>query len=270
MRSIERVIRAETIARLSDQLYGELNPERRRILQQTLLEEESRYGALSEQLEMATQHIAEASERIHQQHDIIQERQRKGWDVSTSHMTLNNFIEIREQYEILRGRILNSLARGDRQKWGLIAYDVQGGEHHVAAQQTASESSAEQSSLLIIECAPNAMIMVGPSGVIVMVNAEAERIFGYPRGELLGRSVEMLIPERFRAAHAGMRSGYFSEPRARAMGAGRDLYGAPQGWSRVSGRNRAQSHRERARDDGPRFGYRHHRAQGGTACLAAK
>jgi len=139
-------------------------------------------------------------------------------------MTLNNFIGIREQYEKLRGQLLNLLARGDRQS-GLITSDVQSGEHHVTGQETASEGSAGQSSRLIVEYAPNAMIMVGPSGVMVMTNAEAERIFGYPRSELLGRSVEMLIPERFRAAHAGMRAGYFSELRARPMGAGRDLYG---------------------------------------------
>ena len=139
-------------------------------------------------------------------------------------MTLNNFIGIREQYEKLRGQLLNLLARGDRQS-GLITSDVQSGEHHVTGQETASEGSAGQSSRLIVEYAPNAMIMVGPSGVMVMTNAEAERIFGYPRSELLGRSVEMLIPERLRAAHAGMRAGYFSELRARPMGAGRDLYG---------------------------------------------
>jgi two-component system sensor kinase FixL len=222
MQSIERVIHAETIARLSDQLYGELNPERRRIVQQTLLEEENRYGARSEQLEMVTQHIAEISARINRQRDIMQMRLSNGEEAELSHKTLNNLIELKEQYELFRDQLLNSLDRTDRDGV-LIAQQFQDGEHHVTGQQTASESSAEQSSRLIVEHAPNAMVMVG--GVIVMANAAAERIFGYPRSELLGRSVEMLIPERFRSAHAGMRSGCFTELRARAMGAGRDLYG---------------------------------------------
>jgi two-component system, LuxR family, sensor kinase FixL len=87
------------------------------------------------------------------------------------------------------------------------------------------ESTAEHRLRLMVEFAPNAMIMVGPSGAIVMVNAEAERIFGYSRNELLGRSVEMLLPERFCVAHPELRAAFFSAPSARPMGAGRDLYG---------------------------------------------
>lgn len=78
---------------------------------------------------------------------------------------------------------------------------------------------------LIIDHAPNALIMIGRSGMIVMVNAEAERIFGYSRTEVLGRPIEILVPDRFRKAHAEVRTGYFAEQHARPMGAGRDLYG---------------------------------------------
>ena len=88
-----------------------------------------------------------------------------------------------------------------------------------------AEDMAEQQYRLIIECAPNAMLMVGSAGVIVMVNAETERIFGYSRTELLGRPVEMLMSERFRARHPDMRAAFFANPSARPMGAGRDLYG---------------------------------------------
>lgn len=90
---------------------------------------------------------------------------------------------------------------------------------------TEPERVAEHRSRLMVEFAPNAMIMVSPRGVIVMVNAEAERIFGYSRPELLGHLVEMLLPERFRAAHPEMRAAFFVSPSARPMGAGRDLYG---------------------------------------------
>src|SRR5919199_6874962 len=67
--------------------------------------------------------------------------------------------------------------------------------------------------------------MVNAAGLIEMVNAQAERVFGYRREELLGRPVEMLVPDRFRRHHPGLREGFFAKPRARPMGAGRDLYG---------------------------------------------
>jgi PAS domain S-box-containing protein len=50
----------------------------------------------------------------------------------------------------------------------------------------------------VVEAASNAMVMINQAGEIVMVNAQTERAFGYPRGELLGQPVEILLPERFR------------------------------------------------------------------------
>ena len=78
---------------------------------------------------------------------------------------------------------------------------------------------------LIIEAAPNAMIMVNDRGRIVLVNSETERSFGYSRDELLTMSVEELVPERFRNAHRGFREGYFTSPDRRRMGHGRELFG---------------------------------------------
>jgi PAS domain S-box-containing protein len=77
----------------------------------------------------------------------------------------------------------------------------------------------------VVESAPNAMVMINNSGRIEMVNAQTERMFGYPRGELLRQPVEMLVPERFRGNHPGLRASFFSAPKSRPMGAGRDLYG---------------------------------------------
>jgi two-component system sensor kinase FixL len=91
--------------------------------------------------------------------------------------------------------------------------------------QAEQEIAAERRFRLVVEAAPNAMVMIDRSGRMVMVNAQAERVFGYSRAELLGQSVEMLVPERFRGRHPGLREAFFAEPRARPMGAGRDLYG---------------------------------------------
>src|SRR5882724_2774032 len=77
----------------------------------------------------------------------------------------------------------------------------------------------------LLEAAPDAMIVVGPDGRIVLVNSQAEKVFGYRREELLGQPVEILIPDRFREVHPQLLGGYLADPRARPMGMGLDLFG---------------------------------------------
>src|SRR6266511_799363 len=84
---------------------------------------------------------------------------------------------------------------------------------------------AEEKFRLVLDAAPNAMIMVDSAGVITFANASATTVFGYSLSELIGRHIETLIPERFRDRHVGDRNGFLSEPSSRAMGAGRDLFG---------------------------------------------
>lgn len=76
----------------------------------------------------------------------------------------------------------------------------------------------------VVEFAPNAIVMINALGKIEMVNAQAETLFGYGREELLGRSIELLIPERFRRNHPELRQSFLEDPRSRPMGAGRDLF----------------------------------------------
>ena len=77
----------------------------------------------------------------------------------------------------------------------------------------------------ILESAPDAMIIADREGRIAIVNAQAERLFGFPRSELVGQPVEILVPERLRSHHAGHRTGYMADPRVRGMGTGMELYG---------------------------------------------
>jgi len=77
----------------------------------------------------------------------------------------------------------------------------------------------------LLEAAPDAMVIVDATGRIVLVNAQAEALFGYPRDELLERGVEILVPERFRDIHPEHRHGYFARPAARGMGSQLELYG---------------------------------------------
>ncbi|WP_051516985.1 PAS domain S-box protein [Herbaspirillum sp. RV1423] len=77
----------------------------------------------------------------------------------------------------------------------------------------------------VVEMAPNAMIMIDKGGMIELVNLQAEKIFGYTRIELLGQSIDILLPERFRDRHSHYREIYFASSSSRAMGVGRELFG---------------------------------------------
>lgn len=85
----------------------------------------------------------------------------------------------------------------------------------------------------IFEYAPDAIILVDGGGRIVKVNAQTEAMFGYQRGELVGNSVELLIPERFARQHVVHRTGYLAAPRTRTMGAGIALFGKRKDGSEV-------------------------------------
>ena len=85
----------------------------------------------------------------------------------------------------------------------------------------------------VVEAAPNTMIMVNQEGRITLANLQAEKTFGYSREELLGRSVEMLVPERLRSGHRGFRHNYFCDAQARPTGAGRELLGRRKDGSEV-------------------------------------
>ena len=77
----------------------------------------------------------------------------------------------------------------------------------------------------ILESAPDAMFVINGQGKIVLINSQAEKIFGYMRKELLGLSVEILIPEHFRKQHIQHRADYYSNPRTQQMGSGQNLFG---------------------------------------------
>ncbi len=84
-----------------------------------------------------------------------------------------------------------------------------------------------------VDSAPSGLLVVDADGLIVLVNREVERLFGYSRDELVGQPVDILVPLSSRSHHPGFRRSFFQAPHARAMGAGRDLFGVRKDGSEV-------------------------------------
>jgi PAS domain S-box-containing protein len=94
-----------------------------------------------------------------------------------------------------------------------------------AIRDISHRKKAEQKFRGLLESAPDAMVIVSRDGHIVLVNSQTEKLFDYPRKHLLGRPVEILVPDRLRGAHPGHRDRFFTSPKVRAMGSGLELYG---------------------------------------------
>ena len=94
-----------------------------------------------------------------------------------------------------------------------------------AIRDITDRKKAEEKFRGLLEAAPDAMVIVNRDGRIVLVNAQAERLFGYSRQELLAQPVEILVPDRLRDGHPSHRRGYFVDPKARSMGSGLELFG---------------------------------------------
>jgi diguanylate cyclase (GGDEF)-like protein/PAS domain S-box-containing protein len=124
--------------------------------------------------------------------------------------------------------------------WGAPILDARGRVSHAVAvfhdqtrrrraeeelrRTTAFLKASEERFRALLETAPDAIIIVDRSGAIVLVNTQTEKLFGYPRAELIGQAVEMLVPKDLREAHVGHRSAFLADCRARAMGSGLDLF----------------------------------------------
>ena len=119
------------------------------------------------------------------------------------------------------GRLIPALVRG---------YPIATDEGKVVGTRAmyvdiSEQKAAEEQMRLVVEAAPNGMMMVDPEGVITLVNTQIEQLFGYRREDLLGRSIEMLIPRRFHDFQKQFRQEFFADPKARTLGRGQEFFG---------------------------------------------
>src|SRR5262245_41484773 len=92
-------------------------------------------------------------------------------------------------------------------------------------QLLAALKRSEATGHALLQSASEGIVLINASGRITLVNAAAERMFGYERAELVGQLLEVLLPDHARSAHAEHRAHYFAAPRVRPMGSGLDLAG---------------------------------------------
>ena len=118
---------------------------------------------------------------------------------------------------------------------GHVEFNAEGqpARMHGVALDITKRKEAEEQFRLVLDAAPNAMIMVNNDGRIILMNKRVESLFGYTRDELIGQPVEILVPERFRSHHTEYRHGYFCDAKVRPMGAGRELFGRRKDGSEV-------------------------------------
>lgn len=92
-------------------------------------------------------------------------------------------------------------------------------------QELSNTKKSETKFMGVLESAPDAIVISNRGGKILIVNAQTEKLFGYKREELIGKNIEILVPDRFHSIHTHHREGYVADPRVRGMGIGMELFG---------------------------------------------
>ncbi len=215
---------AQTVAKLQ-QLTAD-NPEEQQRLQNLEQQIARRMAVLNKAVQERRDSGFEAAEQVVMagQGRIVMQRIR---DLSQQIET-EEYLLLRERSRLRQTRLRNGfVATLAASLLALIAllsapFDVRRAlRQRNLAQQSQQES--ESTAHALFEAAAQAIFIVDRSGKIVMANPATQEIFGYAPGELLGQSVDLLVPDQLRRVHASHRDQYFANPQSRAMGLGLDL-----------------------------------------------
>jgi PAS domain S-box-containing protein len=142
-------------------------------------------------------------------------------------------VRLQNRYRHRDGSVITAIValsplRGPDGTTRLLLKQVEDITARLSAERALAEAlerqSAEARFRAAVEVAPTAMVIVDQRGAVTLVNAQVERAFGWRRDELIGRSIEVLIPARYGAAHRTQREAFLASPQTRRMGEGRDLY----------------------------------------------
>ena len=114
---------------------------------------------------------------------------------------------------------------GDVVRFAGLELDVTARHQAAVAQQARRDEEHNRELRLLLETATQGVVSVDGRGIILMANRALEAMFGWEPGELIGKSIELLVPASVRGAHARHRSNYFTTPHARLMGGALELHG---------------------------------------------
>jgi PAS domain S-box-containing protein len=164
------------------------------------------------ELSQAMKRLASGATDVHL--DASGRRDEIGDMLASFHAFREAFVEnhrLRQEEEVRRREIAENNRRLEAQN------------EQLAGLQREAEK-AEQQFRNLLDATPDAMVVSDAEGVITVINRQAEVLLGYTREELVGKAVEVLVPERFRAGHPDLRQGFLRSPKARGMGAARELW----------------------------------------------
>jgi PAS domain S-box-containing protein len=149
--------------------------------------------------------------------DMFDWRQLRRWGVSEASLPPGSDVRHRAPglWHLYRWHIIGAVS----------VFALQTGLIVALLSQRVNRRRADMRFWQVVATAPYGVIMVGRNGLIAMANAQTEKLFGYSREELLGRPVEILVPERFRSGHFAHRERFLASPEVRPMGAGQELLG---------------------------------------------